>query len=99
VAVATSNDGKMGIWMTSALVVGTIIGAAIFMLPVRVLRARPRTEATARDMSSSPTWPGLAATFPRGVDVPAPQYSHYMPMEDPAFIAAQVRELLAQREH
>lgn len=28
------SDGKMGIWMTSALVVGTIIGAAIFMLPV-----------------------------------------------------------------
>lgn len=31
----TNIDGaKMGIWMTSALVVGTIIGAAIFMLPV-----------------------------------------------------------------
>ncbi|HEV2593661.1 MAG TPA: APC family permease [Sphingomicrobium sp.] len=27
-------NGKMGLWMTSALVVGTIIGAAIFMLPV-----------------------------------------------------------------
>ena len=32
--MATTNDGKMGIWMTSALVVGTIIGGAIFMLPV-----------------------------------------------------------------
>jgi basic amino acid/polyamine antiporter, APA family len=29
-----SNDGKMGIWMTTALVMGTIIGGAIFMLPV-----------------------------------------------------------------
>ena len=28
------NDSKMGIWMTTALVIGTIIGAAIFMLPV-----------------------------------------------------------------
>jgi len=28
------DDGKMGIWMTSALVVGVIIGAGIFMLPV-----------------------------------------------------------------
>ncbi|MBW0008360.1 MAG: amino acid permease [Sphingomonas sp.] len=28
------NDGKMGIWMTTALVIGTIIGGAIFMLPV-----------------------------------------------------------------
>jgi hypothetical protein len=63
-------------------------------IPVRVLRARPRTEASARDMSSSPTWPGLAGVFRRGVDVPAPQYSHYMPMEAPAFIAGQVRALL-----
>ncbi len=29
-----ANHGMIGIWMTSALVVGTIIGAAIFMLPV-----------------------------------------------------------------
>lgn len=29
-----ATDGKLGIWMTSSLVVGTIIGAAIFMMPV-----------------------------------------------------------------
>src|ERR1700677_4284948 len=28
------KDGRIGIWMTSALVVGTMIGAGIFMLPV-----------------------------------------------------------------
>jgi basic amino acid/polyamine antiporter, APA family len=28
------SGGEMGIWMTSALVVGTIIGSGIFMLPV-----------------------------------------------------------------
>src|SRR5215813_4821440 len=32
--MAASTDGKMGLWMTSALVIGTIIGGAIFMLPV-----------------------------------------------------------------
>ncbi|HEY7007240.1 MAG TPA: amino acid permease [Sphingomicrobium sp.] len=32
--MADQNDGKMGIWMTTALVMGTIIGGAIFMLPV-----------------------------------------------------------------
>jgi APA family basic amino acid/polyamine antiporter len=32
--VTEATDGKMGLWMTSALVVGTIIGAAIFLLPV-----------------------------------------------------------------
>jgi APA family basic amino acid/polyamine antiporter len=29
-----TSDGKMGVWMTTALVVGTIIGSGIFMLPV-----------------------------------------------------------------
>jgi APA family basic amino acid/polyamine antiporter len=32
--MASPNDGKIGFWMTWALVVGTIIGAAIFTLPV-----------------------------------------------------------------
>jgi APA family basic amino acid/polyamine antiporter len=32
--MAERQEGKMGFWMTSALVVGTIIGGAIFMLPV-----------------------------------------------------------------
>src|SRR5512139_1352351 len=31
---SSSENQMMGIWMTSALVVGTIIGAGIFMLPV-----------------------------------------------------------------
>ncbi|MFL6726726.1 MAG: APC family permease [Sphingomicrobium sp.] len=30
------DDQKLGIWMTSALVVGTMIGAGIFMLPVNL---------------------------------------------------------------
>jgi APA family basic amino acid/polyamine antiporter len=29
-----ASDGKIGLWMTTALVIGTIIGAGIFMLPV-----------------------------------------------------------------
>ena len=31
--MTASTDGRIGIWMTSALVVGTMIGAGIFMLP------------------------------------------------------------------
>lgn len=36
-----SDEGKMGIWMTSALVVGGIIGAGIFMLPVSLAPLGP----------------------------------------------------------
>ena len=35
--MASESDGdsqQMGLWMTTALVIGTIIGGAIFMLPV-----------------------------------------------------------------
>lgn len=32
--MAAPPDGRIGIWMTSALVVGTMIGAGVFMLPV-----------------------------------------------------------------
>jgi len=32
--MAEPQDGKMGIWMTTALVVGSIIGSGIFLLPV-----------------------------------------------------------------
>ena len=32
--MTSGNDGKLGTWMTMALVVGGIIGAGIFMLPV-----------------------------------------------------------------
>jgi pimeloyl-ACP methyl ester carboxylesterase len=65
-------------------------------LPVRVLRARQRTaEQIMADMSGSPTAPDLASHFRHGEDRYLPQYSHFMPMEDPFFIAAQIRQLIA----
>ncbi len=63
-------------------------------IPVRVLRARQRTPDSPMDMSASPTWPGLAASMPNAEDHFLPQYSHFMPMEDPGFIAAQILDLL-----
>lgn len=32
--MAIANDGKLGVWMTTALAIGSIVGAAIFLLPV-----------------------------------------------------------------
>lgn len=63
-------------------------------IPVRILRARARDETAPMDMSSSPTAPDVAAHFPDAEDVFLPRYSHFIPMEDPGFIATQVRELL-----
>lgn len=63
-------------------------------IPVRILRARQRqTEDIVTDMSGSPTWKDLHTKFANAEDVYLPQYSHFMPMEDPGFVAAQVQEL------
>jgi lipase len=68
--------------------------AAIDM-PVRVLRARARTEGQ-MDMSSSPTDPALASRFARGEDVPLPHLTHFIPMQEPATVARHIREMLAK---
>ena len=64
-------------------------------IPVRVLRARGRNEGSLTDMSGSPTNPDLARHFQHGDDRFLPQYSHFIPMEDPEFVAAQVRDMAA----
>jgi lipase len=67
---------------------------ALIEVPVRILRARERDEGAPMDMSGSPTTPDLATYFAAAEDVLLPQYSHFMPMEGPAFVARHVRELI-----
>lgn len=65
-------------------------------IPVRVLRARQRPAEGPVDMSHSPTAPDLARHFARGEDVPLPDHSHYIPMEDPDVVATHVKDLAAR---
>lgn len=60
-------------------------------MPVTVMRAR-RDPDDVFNMAGSPTWPELAATLPDGRDMYLPQLSHFIPMEDPALVAAVIRE-------
>lgn len=62
-------------------------------IPVRILRARERSADSPGDMSGSPTNPELVKHFSRAEDIHLPKYSHFIPMEDPGFIAEQLREL------
>lgn len=61
--------------------------------PVRVLRCANIMAASERDLSTSPTAPDLAAHFARGIDIPLPENTHFIPMEAPELVAGQVREL------
>ena len=54
--------------------------------PVTLLRAPPG-ENSLPNLSTSPTWPGLAAVLPNCREVYLPQLNHFIPMQDPALVA------------
>lgn len=58
--------------------------------PVHVIRAaRKRSDSEVMDMMGSPTAPDLASRFRQGRDTKV-EYSHFIPMEAPAWIADQI---------
>ncbi|MCB1705072.1 MAG: alpha/beta hydrolase [Halioglobus sp.] len=60
--------------------------------PVTLLRAAPGDE-DAFDLSSSPTWPGLAAALPHCREIYLPQMNHFIPMQAPELVATYIREV------
>lgn len=57
--------------------------------PVTLLRAPPGKRSLA-DLSSSPTWPGLADALPNCQEVYLPKMNHFIPMQDPALVAGYI---------
>ena len=58
--------------------------------PVTVLRAKQASRKDALDFSSSPTWPELASAFAYGRDMQWSDCSHFIPMDTPERLAAQI---------
>jgi hypothetical protein len=52
----------------------------------------PPTLADLADFRYSPTWPPLARAFHDARDIHRPDRTHFMPMEDPALVAATIVE-------
>jgi lipase len=67
---------------------------AMVKAPVHVVRAGLEQDP-ANFMAQSPTPPDLASKFVRGRDTCLPQYSHFIPMEGPAFTAKLVEDMFA----
>lgn len=63
-------------------------------VPVQVVRAGEHMASRTWDMRASPTAPDLAAHFQQGRDLHLPDYSHFLPMEEPALVAGLVRDLV-----
>ncbi len=85
-------------WAEAATYAGSAGGdiyaeIATLDVPVRVLRAKERTQEYAMDMSASPTTPDLASHFRQAEDVPLPHLTHFMPMQDPGLVADHIRQM------
>lgn len=65
-------------------------GIPLVTQPVTILRAGSAPSGAGLDLSASPTGPDLAASFPNGRDVFLPRHNHYIPMEAPELVAAEV---------
>jgi pimeloyl-ACP methyl ester carboxylesterase len=67
--------------------------ARALTVPVTLLRAmEPRTPEDLADFRYSPTWPSLATELRNARDLPRPDRTHFMPMEDPAMVASVILE-------
>jgi pimeloyl-ACP methyl ester carboxylesterase len=60
---------------------GILDAARTIAIPVLVVRAQ---QLEAMDFKGSPTWPGLAAILPQGIDLHRPDMTHFHPFQDPA---------------
>lgn len=67
------------------------VEAARVEVPVEVIRSARQMgrEPTPLDMGASPTAPDLASCFRRGRDLKT-EYSHFLPMEAPGFVAERI---------
>lgn len=67
-------------------------------VPVTILRAQVRTpeEWQTTNFTKSPTWEALADQFPNGRDVYLPNFTHFIPMQDPVLVARFIADEHAQ---
>jgi pimeloyl-ACP methyl ester carboxylesterase len=65
--------------------------------PVTVLRAGSPLTMQVLDLSASPTAPELAARFAHGRDIYLPHHNHYIPMEAPELVAAEIAHFCSNK--
>jgi len=63
--------------------------------PVVVMRAGRERKPGIFDLAASPTAPDLARRFAHGREVVLPDATHFIPMEEPEMVAAEIRKLAA----
>lgn len=93
--LACAPATEASVYMTSRTNPGVHESARALDIPVRVVRAKlPPPDRDLMDFSSSPTWPGLAASFRRGQELFLADRTHFIPMETPGYAAQLIVEEL-----
>jgi lipase len=65
--------------------------------PVTILRAGTTQSGDVLDLNGSPTAPDLASKFPSGRDLFLPHHNHYIPMEAPELVVAEIAHFCSNR--
>lgn len=89
--LACAPEMEASMYMTSLSGAPALEAARNCPVPTTIVRAM-QTEM--RDFKGSPTWPGLAASMPKGVDIDRPDMTHFHPFQDPDDAAHIIRECM-----
>ncbi|KEO89243.1 alpha/beta hydrolase [Erythrobacter longus] len=89
--LSCSPEMEAGMYMSSLSGAPALDAATKVATPTTVVRAMQLEE---RDFKGSPTWPGLAASMPNGIDMNRPDMTHFHPFQDPDDAARIIREAM-----
>ncbi len=92
--LACPPEVEAWVYMSSRSNGGVYDSVSLVDVPVTVMRARAPAADNPMDFSASPTWPGLAAAFDRGREIYMPDCTHFIPMQAPDRVVAEVRRLI-----
>ncbi|MEM1052350.1 MAG: alpha/beta hydrolase [Pseudomonadota bacterium] len=89
--LACAPEMEASMYMSSLSGEPALEAATLVQVPTTVVRAM---RSDVRDFKGSPTWPGLAASMPNGIDLDRSDMTHFHPFEDPDDAARIIREAI-----
>lgn len=83
---------EASVYVASITDIGILDTIASIETPILLLRAKLRENWGDMDYSTSPTWPELVTTLKNGQEIFRPDLTHFLPMEDPEWVAEVIKD-------
>ncbi|MEP1423095.1 MAG: alpha/beta hydrolase [Erythrobacter sp.] len=90
--LSCAPETEASMYMSSLSGAPALEAAREVQVPTTVVRAMQLKE---RDFKGSPTWPGLADSMPKGIDMDRSDMTHFHPFQDPDDAARIIKEAMA----